>query len=70
MSFLIFNKMENVCGTTRNKIIISVIGLLLVVAIPLIIVFTVGGETSTQLVQTTTEQITTTTEGLFYHKIN
>ena len=66
-SFLILYKMESICGTTRSKIIIFAIGLLLVVAIPLIIVFT--GGTSTNVVQTTTEQITTTTESLFSYKM-
>ena len=72
--------MENICicGTRRKKIITSAIGLLLVVAIAVVIVFTVGGvtstsksvQTTTEPVQTTTEPVQTTTESLFCYKLS
>ena len=47
--------MENVFDTRRKKMIISALCILLVVANTLIIVFTIGSETSIKLLQTTTE---------------
>ena len=62
--------MENVFDTRKKKpMIYTAICTLLVLANALIIVSTIGRETSLKLLQTTTESVHTTTEGLSQWKV-